>query len=202
MSFKNKDKNMLDKIRQKIEQVMQIEELFWEEFLEHHKVIQVRKNEVLVRHSTISQDVYIIVEGSFVCSQILEDGTSKAIWCYFDEQFEVMSCLDSYFMGEQTKYELKALENSTLAKLSKNTVDNWVNKYAFFSRFYIQDVIQNFITIYEARSSLLSMSSLDFLRYSRDKFPIMFERLPSYYIADLMRITPEWYSKLQKKLDS
>lgn len=178
------------------------QEEFWHEIQSQAKTESVSKNEILVRYYSKSQDVYFVESGSFVCSQISDSGKSTAIWFYFSDIFENVACVDSYFNGENTKYEIKALEDSTVTRFHKSTIDSWFNKYDAFKRFYVESIIQDFLTIFEARSSLLTFTSLEFLQYTKTRFPFIFDRLPAHMIADFMGITPEWYSKLQKKLES
>lgn len=191
---------MLEKLKNRLEAFMPLEPAFWKEVLEYSKILTVKKNEILINYDSKSKDGYFILEGSFMVSQVQESGQSKAVWFHFDEIFDFMATPDSYFMDTPTKYELKALEDSKVVKLNKQRVDSWVQTYSCFNQIYIQSIITDFVTIYEARSSLLSLSALDFLKYTKENFPFIFEKLPSYYIADFIGVTPEWYSKLQKKL--
>lgn len=194
-------KTMIDKLNEGIKQFGPVEDAFQEELTANHKVIDVKKNEVLIRYNTISKDVYLILEGSFICSQISESGSTQAIWFHFEDFFDSVATLDSFYMDEHTKYEIKAMEDSKVVKISKQNLDRWIETYHAFSQFFLRNIIQDFVIIYEARSCLLTYNSLEFLRYTKRKFPFLFERLPAYYIAEFMGITPEWYSKLQKKLN-
>ena len=193
---------MIQKLKAKFEENGPMDEAFWNELLEKHKIITVNKNEILVRFNSLSRDYYFILKGSFVSSQISESGAQKSIWFHFDEFFEFMGCPDSLFMDEPTKYQLKAMEDSMVLKLSKPVVDHWVKHNSYFNQLYLQNFVNDFVTIYEARSCLLTFTSLEFLKYTQEKFPYLLEKLPSYHIADFMGISPEWYSKLKKKLAS
>ncbi len=197
---------MIDKFRYRLNDITSstfpLEDAFWVEAEANYKLLTINKGEVLVRYNSLSQDLYYIVEGSFKCSQVLEDGQSKAIWFHFKEQFDFMACPDSFFTDEFTKYELEAIEDAVLMKFSKQLIYSWILRFRGFNYLFIHGIISDFVTIYEARSSLLALSSLDFLRYSKEKFPILFEKLPAYYVAEFMGVSPEWYSKLQKKLKS
>ena len=193
---------MIEKLKQRLSEFGPIEEDFWKEVLAHHKLLNVKKDELLIRYNTASKDAYYILSGSFLVSQISESGTKKAIWFHFDDIFDVVASPDSYFKDGLTKYEVKALEDAVVVKLNKQRIDEWIKKYASFNNFFINKFVLDFLTIYEARSSLLTFTSLEFLKYTKEHFPFIFDRLPSYLIADFIGVTPEWYSKLQKKLDA
>ena len=191
---------MIDKLKSRIEESGKVEDEIWVEVAKFVKPKEVKKNEILVRYSTTSQEAYFILSGSFVCSQISESGVQKAIWFFFDEVFNFMTCPDSFFLQEPTKYELKAMEDSTILSINKKRIDHWITNYPGFNRFFIDDFTKEFVKIYEARSNLLTFSSLEYLQYVHDKFPFLLSKLPAYYIAEFMGISAEWYSKLQKKL--
>ncbi len=191
---------MFEKVKETIERVAPIETGLWEDIRRRGKVIPVQKNEILIRYGSKCRETYYIVEGSFVKSQISESGVSKAVWFHFDDYFEFLATADSFFADEHTKYEIKALEDSVVIKFSKQMIDEWVEAYTCFNQFYRHYIIQDFITIFEARSCLLTYSSVEFLQYCQKRFPFLFLKLPGHYIADFIGVTPEWYSKLQRKV--
>lgn len=193
---------MLDKLKNRIAKTVKIEDHIWEEVKKHHKVQEVKKNEILVRYNEMSKDVFFINSGAFKVYQITENGNRRAIWFHFADVFEFMACLDSYFMDEYTKYELVAIEDAVVIKFNKQRIDDWIKNHQSFNYFFVSNIIDDFVTIYEARSYLLSYSSIDFLKYTQQKFPFILNKLPDYHIADFIGVSPEWYSKLQKKLKS
>lgn len=191
---------MINQLKAQLEVYHELDKGFWGEVLDHHKIIQVQKDDIVIRYNSICKDVYFLVQGSVKCSQILEDGGSKAVWFHFDDIFEAVVAPDSFYDEEPTKYEFRALEKSTLIKIKKEWLNHWVATYKCFNYIFVHNIVRDFVSIYEARSCLLSLSSLDFLKYTRRKFPFIFEKLPAYLIADFMGVTPEWYSKLNRKV--
>lgn len=191
---------MIEKLRRRFEQYGSIPDQLWQEILNEVKVIEVPRQSILVHHNTCLRNVYYLLSGSLKMSQILEDGSSKAIWFHFEDYFDFTGCLDSYFMNEPSKYEISALEDSKVVRIKKVHNDNWVERYPEFSRAILHILEWDFMRINEVRGYMISHSSLDYYRYLQENFPHFLEKLPSYSIAEFMGITPEWYSKLQKKL--
>lgn len=193
---------MLNRLREKLEEIEAHPETFWDEMNEHHKILRTQKKDILIRYNTICKDIHLILEGSFVCYQISESGVKKAVWFFFEDHFTCAASPDSFFTGVPTKYEIEALEPSIVVKLPQDIIDSWVLKFPSFNRLFIKNIIKDFVTIYEARSCLLTYNSEEFLNYVSQKFPFLLDKLPAYLIADFMGISPEWYSKLKKKLTS
>ncbi|MEL6190537.1 MAG: Crp/Fnr family transcriptional regulator [Bacteroidota bacterium] len=193
---------MLEKFRKKLLESGPVEDALWQEIQRQAKFLEVKKGEELVQYYSVSTDLFFVLKGSFVVSQITEQGDSKAVWFHFDDVFEYVGSPDSLFSGESTKYEIKALEDGKVIKFPKEVIDVWVKTYPSFNQIFIETIVHDFITIYDARSSLLTYSTLEFLQYTQEKFPFILEKLPAHYIADFLGITPEWYSKLKKKLST
>ncbi len=189
-------------LKEQIEKIGPLADNLWEEIQTYAEISQVRKNEILVPYQSLNKYVFKVISGSFMCSQISESGTKKAVWFHFDDESDIMSSQDSYFNNEPTKYEFKALEDSEVFSIHKTHTDRWIETYEVFNRFYLKNIINDFIIVYEARSCLLTYTSTEFLLYIQKKFPTIFEKIPDRYIADFMGVTPEWYSKLRKKLRS
>lgn len=52
----------------------------------------------------------------------------------------------------------------------------------------------------EIRSRIMVLKPIEVIQYLHKNYPMMIERIPDKNIANLMGITPEWYSKLKKKI--
>ncbi|MEM9000553.1 MAG: Crp/Fnr family transcriptional regulator [Bacteroidota bacterium] len=187
-------------MKSRIEEVAPVSEELWNEILLHAKIVDIEKGQKLVTCKSTLRRGYFIVSGSFESSIITTDGSSKTIWFYFDELFPVIVCMDSYFMGIPTMYQVTALEQSKVIVFEKEMIDAWVLKYPSFNEYYRSDLAKDFMIASEIRNHLVSRSSLDFLKYIHANYPILLSRTPSKNVAHFMGITPEWYSKLKRRI--
>ncbi len=191
---------MLDKLRTRIgKRGMVVSESLWEEAKQHSELIAIKKNEILIEFGNRHKYAYFVVEGSFMSSMIAENGDIKAVWFHLDNLFEMALCLDSYFLDELSKYQIKAMEDSLVIKFNKQIVDQWVINYPVFNQFYIKDIINDYIEVNEIRAYKLANSPLDFLNYLNSKYPQIQDRVSSKNMAHFLGVSPEWYSKLKKK---
>ncbi|MEM1337193.1 MAG: Crp/Fnr family transcriptional regulator [Bacteroidota bacterium] len=191
---------MIDEFKKKIETYVKISPEFLSELQHSYKLLELKKNEILVPHGAIYRKAYFISEGSFKSSLLTPEGISKTTWFYFDQLFSVIPIKDSFLSGTPTKYEIEALEDSKVLELDTGIINSWLLKFPEFNEFFRNDMITDFIMIEEIRTHLICYSKKDFLKYLRVNFPIIVARTPSHALADFMGITPEWYSKLKKEL--
>lgn len=165
----------------------------WEE-------IYVKKGDKLVDYGELNKKVFFVASGSLEISMILNDGSAKSVWFFLDEIFNIATTQDSVFMDQPTKYEITALENSILLQSDFRKVDQTIEEYPEFYKFKAEDILHDFIIMNEIRNHIISLKPLDFLKYLSENYPSVLTRVPDKNIANLMGITPEWYSKLKKKL--
>ncbi|MEM9000551.1 MAG: cyclic nucleotide-binding domain-containing protein [Bacteroidota bacterium] len=193
---------LIDKFKRTIELRTPVSDELWGRLKASASEICVKKNRVLIPYSSSLQKAYFLAKGSFECSLITTDGDRQTVWFFLDEVFDVVVCMDSYFLGEPTKYEVTALEDSIVYKFEKKVVDAIVLEYPEFNKFYREDIIDDYIKLNEIRNHMVAKSPEAFLRYLKDNYPAILNRAPSKNLAHFMGITPEWYSKLKKKLSS
>ncbi|MEM6318577.1 MAG: hypothetical protein AAF960_12975 [Bacteroidota bacterium] len=194
---------MYNKLKEKLEKRSQfIEEDLWQAIKTNSERITVKKNEVLIPIGSRQKYVYFIASGSFIASIVTANGDKRAIWFHFDELFSIVTCPDSYFLNEATKYEVSAIEDATLLRFQKEMVDNWVLAYQSFNQFYINDIIAEFMIMNEIRAIQLSHTPLQFLSYIRKNYPTIIDSVSSKNLAHFLGVSPEWYSKLKKKESS
>jgi len=195
----NKIFQMINKLKKRIERRAPVNDALWIELQEHSKVMHFKKNEVLINYSSIHKYVYFVVSGSFISTLVLENGVEQAVWFYLEDIFEFALCMDSYYLDEPTKYEIRALEDSTVIKFNKQIIDSWVLKYPSFNEFYRCDIIFDFIRTQEISAYRLVHTPLDFIKYLQNKYSLLISRISSKDMAYFTGISPEWYCKLKKK---
>ncbi len=191
---------MFTKLRERIERYGPISDALWFEMLESIKMIEVPRQEILVHHNTCYPNLYYILEGGFKISHILEDGSCRAIWFNFSDRFDFVGAVDCFLLQEPTKYEITALQDSKVLRLAQSQVDDWIDRYPEFCKALLRIFQFDFLVIAEAHKYMMSHSAADIFKYIQKKFPHFMERLPSYLIAEFMGITPEWYSKMLKRV--
>lgn len=191
---------MIEHLREKLASVIPVSEALWSQVKEEWKEVHVQKGRKIVHFGDLNTKVFIVVSGSLEISLILSDGTSKSVWFFLDELFNVATTPDSAFLNTPTKYEITALEDTVLLQSDCSTLDKTAEKFPELYKFKAQGILHDSILMNEIRNHIITYKPLDFVKYLYDNYPIFVERIPSKHIANFMGITPEWYSKLKKKI--
>lgn len=97
-------------------------------------------------------------------------------------------------------YTTKALADSEVLLLPKNSMDQLLEKYPRFER-YFRIIFQNSLVTHQHRI-IQGFSSTAEERYLsfREKYPSLEQYVPLKYIASYLGITPEFLSKIRRKL--
>lgn len=167
---------------------------------EHVTLVSVKSRKTLLLPGEICKDVYLILEGGFVCRYIHEKtGVAKTINFYLQDVHPLMVCLDSYFTQTATNCELRAVRNSYVAALPKLIIDKLREEDWEFAKFYHEGYTTAMVEENELKSKLIVYSPKEMFEYIMSEMPTVLQQVPSKYIAELCGISPEWLSKLKKR---
>ncbi|MEO0572179.1 MAG: cyclic nucleotide-binding domain-containing protein [Bacteroidota bacterium] len=189
----------IEKLKERIQRVTEISEELWGEINANSKILELKKNDVLIPFGDHNKDVYIILSGCLESSLSMPNGESRAVWFYFENFFDVVVAMDSYFMDEPTKYQFKALEKTILVAQKKALVDSWLESHLNFNRFFRYDIAHHLTLTYEINAYRLINTPMDFYSYLNSRYNELFHRIPANKMANFIGISPEWFSKLRKK---
>ena len=113
-----------------------------------------------------------------------------------------MICVDSYFTGETTACELRCIKDSTIIEVPKSHIDALVANERRFLEFYNFLVTQAFIETVVMKQKLISMKPIELYSDIINHFPQIVHDVPSIYIAEFIGISPEWLSKVKKRMNA
>ena len=68
----------------------EVDDFFIEDIIENGEFVDVKKNEVLVAHQTLANDVYFIIKGSFIKNVLTPDNEEKPTMFHTDSFFYFM----------------------------------------------------------------------------------------------------------------
>ncbi|MEM0931562.1 MAG: cyclic nucleotide-binding domain-containing protein [Bacteroidota bacterium] len=193
---------MIEKLRERIQEVATVSEALWNEIQLNAEIVSLKKNEILIPYGAKDKNVYVILSGCLESSLRMTSGKSHSVWFYFEHFFDVVVAMDSYFMDEPTKYQFRALESTTVVIQEKTLVDSLLERYLSFNQFFRYDIAYHLALIYEINAYRLTHAPLDFFSYLNTQYNALFYRIPANKMADFIGISPEWFSKLQRRTNS
>lgn len=108
--------------------------------------------------------------------------------------------LHSYTKNLPSIFTTKALTDSEVWLIPKASLDLLLQKYPKFER-YFRVIFQNSLVTHQSRL-MQSFSATAEERYLsfRDKYPTLEQYIPQKYIASYLGMTPEFLSKIRRKL--
>ncbi|HAA13704.1 MAG TPA: hypothetical protein DCE41_19230 [Cytophagales bacterium] len=164
------------------------------------KVVLVKSKHTLIMPGEINKNVYLVIEGGFVCRYIHETtGEAKTINFYLQDLHPVMACVDSYFTQVPTHCELKAVTDSVVLATPKMVMDQIVAEDLHFANFHHQVVNTAMVEENELKMKLIAYSAKEKYDFIIEEMPSVIQKVPSKYIAEFCGISPEWLSKLKKQ---
>lgn len=160
-------------------------------------VVEIKKNEVIVREGQICNVCYFVLKGC-LRQYILQDGIEKTIAIYTEEQ-----AINFYANQKDTKKSesfLVSLEDSLLLTGNPDTDEAIYSKFpvlAEITRNMLEaDLGQTQLTLAKFISSSPEERYLNLLN---DR-PELFQRVPLAVIASYLGMTPESLSRIRKRI--
>lgn len=164
-------------------------------------VSEVKNRTSLVKPGEVCQHVYFILDGGFVCRYYDDEITDgKTVYFYLTDLHPFMACVDSYFTGDKTSLELKAIMDSRVASLKMDDLQPLMAKDVQLFKFFHSIVLRALLEETDFRVKLISFTSERLYRHLLKHFLPIVRQVPAKYIAEFMGISPEWLTKLKSRL--
>lgn len=165
--------------------------------------LKVKSNVQLVRSGQINTHLYYVLNGGFVC-RFISEGTKveRSINFYLNELHPIMACIDSYFSQTKTSCELRAIADSTVLAIPKKDLDRLIEQDAQLKMIFDTLLVKVLMEENDLKLKIIAYKPDTLYQYLIKTFPVIIQKVPSKYIAELMGISAEWLSKLKSKQKS
>ncbi|MEZ4944687.1 MAG: Crp/Fnr family transcriptional regulator [Cyclobacteriaceae bacterium] len=108
--------------------------------------------------------------------------------------------LNSFTNGAPSIYSTKALTDSRVLLIPKIQMDELLKRFPKFEK-YFRIIFQNSLITHQQRILRnLSMSAEERYQYFLQKYPTLEQFVPQKHIASYLGITPEFLSKIRRKM--
>ena len=162
------------------------------------EVRKVKRKQWLVTPGDHCQSEHYINKGCFRAYCIDEDGTEHITKLSTEDWW--ITDIQSYLSGEPARLYVEALEDGEVIVFKKNVLEELyeaipqLNKY--FRLLYQLALVNNQRRIFQTISSTAEEHYTQFLQ----QHPNLDQRVPQYMIASYLGITPEFLSKIRKRV--
>ncbi len=157
--------------------------------------LELKRNEFISEKGKLNSNLYFIIEGSlrlFVSNET-EEQTIR-----FGYTNNFITALDSFITDEPSDYYIEALKKTKVKVISKQVFMNLINSSTELFQIWTSVLQHIILQQLEREKDILNSSPIE--RYTRvlSRSPQLFQEIPSKYIADYLRMTPETLSRIKK----
>ena len=159
-----------------------------------------KSHEALVRVGEQCKHVYFVLKGGFL-RRFYNHSSSvfRTISFHLPTHRPFFTVNESYFAGKVSLYEIKTFQSSEVLAFRRELISQMNQSHKFLRQFHQEKILEALLFENEFKSRLISYNSGEFYDYLCNEFPEIIKHVPSKYIAEVMRISPEWLSKLRQQ---
>ncbi len=164
------------------------------------KIKTINKNEILVKNKTVCDKAFLVLKGGFV-NQFIDDENDlvKSISFHLEDFQSMFTCNDSYFTGQITNCQIKAICDSSVVEILKSDLEELYKADLGIFQYNYEIISKMLMIENELKIKVLTESSENLYEYLMRNCGSLVKIAPSKYIAEFMGISPEWLSKLKRK---
>ena len=158
---------------------------------------ELKPGEFLIKENTIADKLFFIERGA--CrSYFIKDGVEITDFFFFDGDFA--SDFASFYADKPSLLNLCCLEDTTVLEWRKIDLLNLYKHSIKFSEIGRISAEFSFLLV-EERMRLLHTESLEIkYKWMLKNFPMVFQRVPQYYIASFLGVKPQSLSRIRAKI--
>lgn len=160
----------------------------------------IKKNEFLLSRADISNHMRFIVEGCMKVYYLDKDGNER-IYQFGIEGWWVND-LYSYLTQTPSEYFIKAIQDSRLLMIHRDTLESLFDKSPMIERFFRIKFQNAYVALQDRTIKNMSESAEQRYMNFQKKYRDMEQRIPQYMIAAYLGVTPEHLSAIRKKMSS
>jgi len=156
-----------------------------------------KKRENLLVSGSICREAFFIIEGCIRYYNV-SDGEEHTGQFFFEGSW--YSDYDSFLFERPSKQTIQAIEETSVAILSKASMNQLYDEMPRFERFGRLMAENAFMGLRQRTEALTQLSALD--RYMRlvENRPKVIQRVPQRFIASYLGIRPQSLSRIRKSI--
>ena len=162
------------------------------------EVVNIKKRQFIDQPGFISQYRNYVFQGSFRSFFIDNEGKEHTVQIALEDWF--VSDFYSYITRTPATLYVEALEDSVLHRMAYNDIEGLCKEIHSLSEYFRISTERAFAYSRKRALSRLSMTAEERYLELADRYPNMVKRVPQKVIASYLGMTPEFMSKIRKKL--
>ena len=154
------------------------------------------KHHILHEAGRICNHMYIITSGA---ARVFYYKEEKDITVHISVEQESITTIDSFIQRKKSKYNIEALEDLEVLKISHSDLENLFEsnpKFERFGRLFLQQI---YIDLVERIDDLQLHTAQERYEILLNKKPYLFNRISAKHIASFLGMTPETFCRIRAK---
>jgi len=168
------------------------------QFISIIRETRVKKRQFIVQPGFVCSHQTYVVKGAFRSYFVNDEGIDNTIQFAIDDWF--ISDFNSYISQTPASLFIEALEDSIIHQIEYNQVEQLCAENPKFEHFF-RIVAQKSFAFSQRRilSNLNKTAEERYLEF-QSMYPDIIQRVPQYALASYLGMTPEFLSKIRKKI--
>lgn len=162
------------------------------------RIKKVRKRQFVAEQGEICRYENYVVEGCLRCYHTDEEGTEHIVQFAVDDWW--ISDLHSFLTQSPANFSVDAIEPSVLIQFGYDDLQELYERIPKLNQFF-RLIIQNAFVASQKRivASYSKDAGKRYIEF-RNRYPNIEKRVPNYMVASYLGITPEFLSKIRRRM--
>lgn len=168
-----------------------------EEFLMQTEVLQLEKNQMLLKEGEICKKICFVKKGVLRLFANNETGEKNF---FFALEGDLITEFNSFLEGQPSKAAISAIEKSEIQVFTKETVEEFYRKYPNWERLGRLLAERQFLLVSKmVFDSLYKKPEEKYIEIMNKRSELL-QRIPGYHLASFLGIKPETLSRIRKRI--
>lgn len=189
---------MYPSLRNHIEELVNLTDAEYEEFVSILSVENLKKEDYLVKQGEFVTKEYYVLKGCIQAFHTSESGDRSVLQFAIEDWW--ISDFTAFYNGTKAQLNVVCVEDAQVLGLDKNHLEELYKRVPKFERFFRIKITRGFLSLKNRILDGLDKDSkqryLDFCK----TYPNIEKRVPNYQIASYLGIKPQSLSRIRKEL--
>ncbi len=155
---------------------------------------KVKKNQFLHLENKVCQELHLVQSGALRAFYHLD---GKEVTAHFALEAGAVTAPDSFIFGKVSKYNIQALEDSTIQSVNRNDLEQYLDDHPHLERLARKFTEAFYIGLLERIDSLVFLSAKERYADLIQHHPSIIQRISLGHIASYLGITQETLSRVR-----
>lgn len=185
-------------VKEKLISIFPMLKEHWEKAMPFIKERNIPSKTIILREGDVSENLYIILNGCLRLYFIKKDGSEITSQFFFENQ--LVSSIESFIEKKPSRRYLESLEQTAACFISAKDMRKMIDLHEDFRKWY-SSYLKNRLVYYTRIHASFILDSPE-ERYLKliDEYPHILQRIPHYYIATYLGITPVSLSRIRARI--